>query len=200
MTQTDPSDLSDYSPLRSTSPRPRGHAAMRATHAGVRPRSRAWPGLCAAMLCTGALLAEPAQATKARHSRAASAPSTAQILAPSTATVPDALPPERTIYRCGNRYSSTPCGDAPALDVADARSDAQRRQADDVAARDKRLASWMEAGRRERDTVASEPKKSRVADATPTCVDTLKFKCVPRKTPMRRTISKAAASAPVVHR
>jgi len=152
------------------------------------------------MACTGALWTAPAQATKAKHPRAASSPSTAQILAPSAATVPDALPPDRTIYRCGNRYSSTPCGDAPALDVADARSDAQRRQADDLAARDKRLASWMEAGRRERDTVASEPRRSRDLATTPTCVDTAKFKCVPRKTPMRRTVGKAAASAPVASR
>ena len=202
MTQTNPSDLSDFSAHRSAAACPRGHAAARTSRVGVRTRThpQAWPVLCAAMVCTGALWSEPAQATKARHPRAASTPSTAQILAPSAATVPDALPPERTIYRCGNSYSSTPCGDAPALDVADARSDAQRRQADDVAARDKRLASWMEAGRRERDTVASEPKKSRSVDATPTCVDTVKFKCVPRKTPVRRAVSKAAASAPVVHR
>ena len=145
------------------------------------------------MACTGALWTEPAQATKPKHARAASAPSTAQILAPSAATVPDALPPDRTIYRCGNRYSSTPCGDAPALDVADARSDAQRRQADDLIGRDKRLAAWYEAGRRQRETIASAPARGRGVPVAQ-CVSTTMMTCVPKK-PRSRTLPGAASAA-----
>ena len=193
---TTQTDLPDLSPLHPTSACPRGRAAARASRAGA----RTWPRLCVAVVFTGALWTESAQATKPRHPRAASAPSTAQILAPSAATVPDALPPERSIYRCGNRYSSTPCGDAQVLDIADARSDAQRRQAEDLTGRDKRLAAWYEAGRRERETVASAPVRGRAA-AAPQCVSTTMMTCVPKK-PRSRTLPSTAtsASAPALHR
>ena len=147
------------------------------------------------MLCTSALWAEPAQAGKPRHPRAASAPSTAQILAPSAATVPDALPADRTIYRCGNSYSARPCGDAAPLDVADARTEAQRLQADDVSARDKRLASWLEAGRRDRERAASAPVTARVARASAACVETAAIACTPKKPRPRHAVSKAPKAA-----
>ena len=144
--------------------------------------------LCAAQFCTDATAAR-----KPRAPKAASTPSTAQILAPSVATVPDALPTDKAIYRCGNTYSSQACGDAKPLDLADARSDAQRRQADDLKGRDKRLAAWYEAGRRERETIASAPARERGATATPQCVSTTMMTCVPKK-PRKRIAQSAAAS------
>ena len=159
-----------------------------------RPRA---PALCAAMLCAGSLWADAAQARTPRVPRAASTPSTAQILAPSAATVPDALPPDRVVYRCGNSYSPRACADEAAtpLDVADARSDAQRRQAEDVSARDKRLASWLEAGRREREKVASEPARARVSHASAGCVETATIACTPKKPRPRHAVSKKASGA-----
>ena len=165
-------------PPSSVSPSP-PRARPRARHACAR-RPRA-PAICAALLCAAHLCAGASSARKPRTPRAASSPSNAQILAPSAATVPDALPADKTIYRCGNAYSPRACGDARPLAVADARSDAQRRQADDLAARDKRLASWYEAGRREREPAASAPVRGRPASAVPQCTSTIMMTCVPRK-------------------
>ena len=149
------------------------------------------------MLCAAHLCADASATRKPKHPKAASAPSTAQILAPSAATVPDALPPDRVIYRCGNSYSPRPCADEAAtpMDVADARSDAQRRQAEDVSARDKRLASWMEAGRREREKAASEPTRARVSRASTGCVETATIACTPKKPRPRHAVSKKASGA-----
>jgi len=145
------------------------------------------PGL--ALLCAGLLCAAPAWARKAHAPRPASAPTTAQILAPSAATIPDALPPDRTVYRCGSSYSPRPCDAAQKpLDVADARSDAQRRQSEDLAARDKRLAAWLEAARHDREKPPSAPAQGRPASAAPVCTSTLMMTCVPKK-PRRRTTS-----------
>ena len=146
------------------------------------------------MLCAAHLCADAAATRKPRAPRAASTPSTAQILAPSAATVPDALPPDKAIYRCGNTYSAHACSDAKPLNVADARSDAQRRQAEDLGARDKRLASWYEAGRRERETVASSPATNRRVAAAPQCVSNTVMTCVPRKPRSRAEISTAASA------
>jgi hypothetical protein len=121
-----------------------------------------------------------------RTSHAASAPTTAQILAPSQATAPDALPVDRQVFRCGSSYSSHPCDGAHELDVADPRSEAQRAQAADVAARDKRLAAWLEAGRRERErpAAASAPAKTRTAKP---CKATRQAACAPREAASRRS-------------
>jgi hypothetical protein len=151
------------------------------------------PALCAATLCVCLLQANPSQAGKAKPPRAASTPSTAQILAPSQATQPDALPVPRAIYRCGNSYSPHPCGGTPPLDVGDARSEAQRRQAEELALRDKHLAQWLEAGRRERETVASAPSRHRADTAG--CVDTVTMVCKPRKPKPRHSVTKAASAA-----
>ena len=186
---TTPTDLR---PLSSNAASRKRAAAHDAPHARMR-RPRA-PALCAAMLCAGSLWAD---ARTPRAPRAASTPTTAQILAPSAATIPDALPPEQVIYRCGNSYSPRPCADASAkaLDVADARSEAQRRQAEDVSTREKRLASWLEAGRRERERAASEPAKTRVARAPVACVETAAIACTPKKPRPRHAVSKAASGA-----
>jgi hypothetical protein len=128
--------------------------------------------------------------------RAASTPSTAQILAPSAATAPDALPPDRVVYRCGSSYSPRPCDAATApLHVSDGRSEAQRLQADDVTARQKRLAAWLEAGRRERDKTASVPARGRVVRASTACVESAAITCVPKKPRPRHAVSKAASGA-----
>ena len=151
--------------------------------------------LCAGLLCVAGTGAD-ASTKKPRASRPASAPTTAQILAPSQATVPDALPPERTVYRCGNAYSARPCAASQKpLDVADARTDAQRRQAEDVTSRDKRLAAWLEAERRQRETPASAPRPVRAAGAGPTCVETAAITCQPRKPRPRHAVHKAASGA-----
>ena len=160
----------------------------------VRARRPRTPALCAAMLCAGSLWAD-AQARTPRTPRAASTPSTAQILAPSAATVPDVLAADRTIYRCGNSYSARPCGDAPPLDVADARSTAQRLQAADVAARDKRLAAWLEAGRHDRERAASAPQRPRLARAPAACVETAAITCMPKKPRPRHAVSKTPKAA-----
>jgi len=183
-TRLSPSDFSR--PFASRPRAPARHARAR------RPRARA---ICAAMLCAAHLCADATSTRRPRAPRAASTPSTAQILAPSTATVPDALPPDKTIYRCGNTYSARACSDARPLDVADARSDAQRRQAEDLAARDRRLASWYEAGRHERETVASAPTTPRRTAAAPQCVSNTMMTCVSKK-PRSRTGISTAASAP----
>ena len=151
------------------------------------------------MACVGGLSAPPVHAHAPKPPRAASTPSTAQILAPSVATVPDALPAERTIYRCGNSYSSHPCADAKPLDVDDSRSADQRLQGAELAVRDKRMASWLEAERREREGAASEHKKTRARAATP-CVDTGNVACEVRKSKVRRakTISAPGAASATV--
>ena len=147
----------------------------------------------AAVLCAG--LGVDVQARAPRTPRAASTPSTAQVLAPSAATVPDALPPDKVVYRCGNSYSAQPCGDAAPLEVADARSPAQRLQAEDVAARDKRLASWLEAGRHEREHVAPTPDRSRAARSPAPCVDTAAITCMAKKPRPRHAVGKVPKAA-----
>jgi len=123
-------------------------ARTRALARDARPPRLAAALPCVLALCAAAASARTPHAHKA--DKAVSAPTTEQILAPSAATVPDALPPDRRVFRCGSSYSAHPCPDADAapLDVADTRSEAQRRQSEDIATRDKRLAAWYEAGRR----------------------------------------------------
>ncbi len=145
-------------------------------------------GPCAIALLCAALCHGAVQARTPRAPKAASAPSTEQILAPSRATVPDALPSGAPVWRCGNSYSERPCaqpGTAP-VDVADARTDAQRRQSEEVAARDQRLAAWYEAGRRQRETVASAPAGRRAA-ASAACAQT---SCRPKTPRFRRAVIK----------
>jgi hypothetical protein len=156
------------------------------------------PAIATALWGALVLGVDASQARTPRAHKAASAPSTEQILAPSAATVPDALPPARQVWRCGNSYSAQPCADAATgpLDIADPRSDAQRAQSQDLTARDKRLAAWYEAGRRQRETAASAPVRSH-ATAPATCVDTTMMHCVPKK-PRSRTVTSGGASSPAL--
>jgi hypothetical protein len=62
------------------------------------------------------------------------------------------------VYRCGpdgREYSQTPCPAGRELDVADPRSEAQRREAREAAAGDARLAKDLQAERREREREAA---------------------------------------------
>ena len=51
------------------------------------------------------------------------------------------------VYRCGATYSQTPCPDAVAIDADDARSKAQKTQADQATARDVKTANTLEKTR-----------------------------------------------------
>lgn len=150
--------------------------------------------ICLAALCA---YADATPSRKARTPKAASSPSTAQILAPSADTVPDELPPERQVWRCGSSYTAHPCAGARPLAVDDARTEAQRRHSADLTARDKRLAAWYEAGRRERETIASAPAQGGRKAAIAVCTDTAMMTCVPKK-PRSRKILTSGASGPAM--
>ena len=154
---------------------------------------------CAALLCACCCVAAAA-AKKPHPPKAASSPSTEQILAPSAATIPDALPLDKQVWRCGNSYSGRPCpgSDTKPLDIADARSDAQRRQAIDLTARDKRLAAWYEAARRQREPVASAPTPGRAASTIVVCTSTIMMTCVPKK-PQTRHVTTSASTRSTPH-
>lgn len=178
---------------RAVDARPRGMPARARApgQAPLRPRRPALTrGPVLATVLWGALVlgVDARQAHVRRPHQAASAPSTEQILAPSTATRPDALPPAREVWRCGSSYSAHPCAevDVKPLAVADARSDAQRHQSEELTARDKRLAAWYEAGRRQRETPASAPVPTRAPAASAACADTTMMHCVPKKPRSRR--------------
>ena len=188
-----------------TPPEPRHHLPqariVRAPARDARRRRLRTRGSCAALLCACCCVAVSA-ARKPHAPRAASSPSTAQILAPSAATVPDPIPQDKQVWRCGNRYSGQPCADPQArpLDIADARSDAQRRQADDLTLRDQRLAAWYEAARHERERAASAPAPARAASTAGACTSTVTMTCVPRKPRIRHvtvsTSPKRASQGP----
>ncbi|MFL6680069.1 MAG: hypothetical protein ACJ8IK_17170 [Burkholderiaceae bacterium] len=182
--------------------RPRGGSAGSPVPAPTRSHGLALaraPAIATALWGALVLGVDASQARTPRAHKAASAPSTEQILAPSAATVPDALPPARQVWRCGNSYSAQPCAGAPAgpLDVADPRSDAQRVQAEELTARDKRLAAWYEAARRKRETAGSPPAHARPPAAPATCVDTTMMHCVPKK-PRTRAVTSGGASRPAL--
>ena len=59
---------------------------------------------------------------------------------------------QQTVYRCGTSYQPTPCEQGRAVDVADPRSEAQRRAAQAVAGSEARHAAALERERRQRET------------------------------------------------
>lgn len=61
----------------------------------------------------------------------------------------------QTVYRCGSAYSDSPCPQATLVDASDARTAAQRADAQRAAADDKQLGSRME---RERLALAAAQK------------------------------------------
>jgi hypothetical protein len=113
--------------------------------------------------------------------------------------VPDALPLDKQVWRCGNRYSGQACGAAGAkpLDVADDRTEAQRRQSQDLLAREQRLAAWYEAGRHAREAVASVPAPARPASTAPVCTSTSTLACVPRMPRARHAVARPRAGGKV---
>lgn len=62
-------------------------------------------------------------------------------------SVPTGAIGQNTVYRCGNSYSQKPCPDAAQVDVQDARTSAQKRQADATTKRDTATANTLETTR-----------------------------------------------------
>jgi hypothetical protein len=89
--------------------------------------------------------------------------------ASAAVVAPDAAVPwrEPPVYRCGNLFSQTPCPGATTIDVHDPRSEDERRQGEDVAAREKRLAAMLEDARHARERLPAAPVH---AKAQPVCV------------------------------
>src|SRR5579862_1280129 len=120
------------------------------------PGPRHGPRVPALLACACALCCTIAvgRGTRAAHAAppakpAASSPAGASMPGdpPSPGAYGRQPPTDDVVYRCGTSYSPHPCGAAAPLDVADPRTAAQRQQAADIAARDKRLASWLAAQR-----------------------------------------------------
>jgi hypothetical protein len=72
----------------------------------------------------------------------------------------------RTVYRCGNSYSTAPCIGATAVDVDDSRDAAQRAEARSVAARERQLAAELVRDRHERE-LAARPATAASLSAKP---------------------------------
>ena len=69
------------------------------------------------------------------------------------------------VYRCGNRYSQTPCAaGAVPIRTQDPRTEAQQAAARDGAARDKALADEMEAARHRDEAMALSPIQKKSGD------------------------------------
>lgn len=72
---------------------------------------------------------------------------------------------QATVYRCGpdgREYSSSPCPGGKAVDVDDARSAEQRRQAQDASRREGALADRLAAERRQREAAVERPGAGRL--------------------------------------
>ena len=67
---------------------------------------------------------------------------------------------QSAVYRCGSTYSQSPCPQAQFVDVDDARTDAQRGDAQLLAASDKRLGDQMASERLARDAAQTRAAKS----------------------------------------
>ena len=63
----------------------------------------------------------------------------------------------QTVYRCGESYSNSPCAGATLVATDDARSAAQRAQADAASRRDARLADALEKERLTQEAKAPAP-------------------------------------------
>lgn len=66
------------------------------------------------------------------------------------------------VYRCGNSYSEAPCPGGQAVVADDARSAAQREQAQAVKQQDAQLAQQLAAERRARDKAAAGQQATRI--------------------------------------
>ena len=75
-------------------------------------------------------------------------PPVRQVLLWALLAAGPALAQDAPVYRCGNTYQARPCAGGAPVDVADPRSDAQRREAEAARQRDAALARQMAAERR----------------------------------------------------
>jgi hypothetical protein len=107
------------------------------------------------------------------------------------AAVPSRDPP---VYRCGNLFSQTPCPDATTIEVRDPRSEDERRQGEDVAAREKRLAAMLEEERHARERPPAAPAHAKVQPVCVAASGPLAGKAVP--CPARRARAKAKSKPP----
>jgi cell division septation protein DedD len=107
------------------------------------------------------------------------------------------------VYRCGATYSQTPCQDAVALDTDDARSKAQKTQADQATARDVKTANTLEQARLKEEkeaAIRSQPvsqgrKSSKAAPQTKTDASAPK-KAKKKKEPELFTATAASEKKP----
>ena len=63
------------------------------------------------------------------------------------------------VYRCGNAYSDSPCPQARLVDASDPRSEAQRADAQRLAANDKQLGEQLARERRTMDAAQARAVK-----------------------------------------
>jgi hypothetical protein len=105
---------------------------------------------------------------------------------------------QERVYRCGSSYSQQPCATALVVDVDDARSDAQRRAAMQVAARDQQTADTLARERRQRDAAAGRQGAAHIGPprAASAPEKTVRTKS-PRKPDGRRTHEDARMSPPL---
>ena len=106
-----------------------------------------------------------------------------------------AVPSDAQVYRCGDSYSSQPCGNATPLDFSDPRSADERAQGQDVARRERRLADTLAAERKARDA----PSPAVVARTKPACAASAAGRCTTRSPrPRHARPGDATASRPLV--
>ncbi len=74
----------------------------------------------------------------------------------------------QTAYRCGNSYSQSPCANGTAVDIADPRSAAQKRDTDEAVRRNAQAADAMEKTRMKEEARLDNlrVKQARVANDT----------------------------------
>jgi hypothetical protein len=72
-------------------------------------------------------------------------------------SIADSTTSPAVIYRCGSLYTQTPCPGATPMQADDPRTADERRQAEDITAREKRLAAALEAERLQRERPPPAP-------------------------------------------
>jgi len=117
---------------------------------------------------------------------------TATALAGTALAPPGAATP---VYRCGNLYAQVPCPGATPLHVDDARSDDERRQREEVTAREKRLAQALEAERHLRERPPPAPAPRQAAACAPSKASSAGARGAPACATSRQRASKAARPA-----
>ena len=101
----------------------------------------------------------------------------------------------QTVYRCGSSYSESPCPQATPLDVTDARTAAQRADAQRVAAGEKQLGLRMEQERLALAAAQKPARASSLSGTPPKAVEHARGKKI--KWPKKPKKADAAAKAEV---